>query len=354
MGGGGNTQTIQKSDPWSGQQPYLQELFRQAANYYLPSANVQAQSTQQTPIAGWGAQTSSSGPFGNTSARVSPSGFGVRPITQAVQQMQAPVSAAPSGTVGGPQYYPGQTIAAIDPRTAEGLDYATYVARNNLMQQGGAAQGAQQTLINASNINNNPNLQAAITAATEPVIRQFTDAGGTLSQIRSNAIANGGQGNSTRQGIAEGIALDRLSQNTLGIGAQMAQQAYQTGLDATAKGLALQPNVTQAMLQPGATLDAVGQEQRVLQQQFIDDAVQRWNYNQQLPGSNLANFQQLINGGFGGTSTSAVEAGKANPALLGLGGAAMGYGLAASMPALGVTGPVGAGIGLMAALLLGS
>lgn len=350
MGGGGQTQTVQKADPWAGQQPYLRELFKQAAAYYLPGSNVGAANPQQSQ--GQWVQDPNWKP--GTAKDPREAGWGQNQAPMVWKPGVAPQASGTPGAVGGPQYFPGQTLAPIDPRTTEGLDYASYVARTSLQQQAGQAQAGQATLLNASDINNNPNLQAAISAAIDPTIRAFTDAGGTLSQIRSNAINNGGQGNSTRQGIAEGIALDRLSQNTMNIGQQMAQQAYQTGLDATAKGLALQPNVTQATLQPGATLDAIGQEQRALQQQFIDDAVQRWNYNQQLPGSNLANFQQLINGGFGGTSTSSVDAGKANPVLTGLGGAAMGYSLASSMPALGMTGPVGAGIGLMAALLLGS
>ena len=33
-GGGQNTQTVQKADPWSGQQPFLTDVFQQAQNRY--------------------------------------------------------------------------------------------------------------------------------------------------------------------------------------------------------------------------------------------------------------------------------------------------------------------------------
>lgn len=286
-GGGGGTQTIQKADPWWGQQPYLMDLF------------AQAQARQKS---------------------------------------------------GGAQYYPGSTIQAIDPATTQGLGYAEQVAQSQLPQQAQQLQGAQTNLLNAADINNNPNLQAAITAATEPTIRQFTDAGGTLSQIRSNAIGTG-QFGGTRQGIAEGIALDRLSQNTLNIGAQMAQAAYGQGLEAQARGIALAPNVTQATLQPATTLDAVGQERRALEQQFIDDAIQRWNYQQQLPDQNLARYQSLVSGGFGGQSTTDATGTRTNPVLTGLGGAAMGAYVGSVVPGVGTA--VGAGIGLLAGLFAG-
>lgn len=287
-GGGGNTQTIQKADPWSGQQGYLADLFAKAKQ---------------------------------------------------------------RNDSGGAKYFPGSTIQQIDPATHQGLQYAQNVAGGAMTQQAAQVASGQQALLGAWDVNNNPNLQNAINAAIQPTIRQFTDAGGELSQIRSAAMLNGGQGNSTRQGVAEGIALDRLQQNTLGIGAQMAQAAYGQGLEATARGVALSPTANQAFLQPGTTLDAVGQERRALEQQFIDDAVQRWNYAQQIPDANLARYQSLINGGFGGTSITDGSAPKANPVLTGLGGAAMGAYIGSTVPGIGTA--VGAGVGLLAGLFAG-
>ena len=37
-GGGGNTTTVQKADPWSGQQPYLQDVFSESQNLYNSGA----------------------------------------------------------------------------------------------------------------------------------------------------------------------------------------------------------------------------------------------------------------------------------------------------------------------------
>ena len=34
MGSGGGSTTVQKADPWEGQQPYLKDVFKQAKKFY--------------------------------------------------------------------------------------------------------------------------------------------------------------------------------------------------------------------------------------------------------------------------------------------------------------------------------
>lgn len=280
--GGGGGQTTQNTDPWVGQQPYLRDLFARAQK------NLQS---------------------------------------------------------GGPQYYPGQTLAPVDSRTNQSLDYATQLAQGQLKQNAGNATTAWNTLLGASDINNNPNLQAAITAAQAPTIRAFTDAGGPLSSIRDQ-FQGAGQFGGTRQGVAEGIAADRLQQNLLGTGAQMAQQAYLTGLDSSARGLVLSPTVQATQLSPATTLDTVGQESRTLQQQVIDDMMQRYNYNQNLPAANLQQYQNLIMGNFGGQTSTTAQPNRTTQSIgLAATGAATGMMIGGPMGAL-----VGGGLGLVAGL----
>lgn len=281
LGGGGGGQSQTNTDPWSGVQPYLKSLF------------ASAQQRQQS---------------------------------------------------GGAQYFPGQTLAPVNANTQQGLDYATSIARNQMPLTAATANNAFGTLAGASDINNNPNLNAAISAATAPAIRAFQDPNGPLSQIRG-AFTDAGQFGGTRQGLAEGVASDRLQQNVLGTGQLMAQQAYQSGLDATAKGLALAPQLTSINLAPATTLDAAGQELRGQQQQVIDDTLERYNYNQNQPDVALKNYQSLISGNFGGTS---VQTGKVNKTNQAIGMMATGASIGA------VAGPwgaaAGAGVGLLAAL----
>lgn len=290
FGGGGSGGQTQNTDPWGGQQPYLRDLFNKAK----------------------GRQESA-----------------------------------------GPRYFPTDTLAPVDPRTNQGLEYATKLAQSQLPQNAQAATAGWNTLLGASDIKNNPNLDAAIAAATAPTIRAFSDQGGPLANIRDQ-FQSSGQFGGTRQGIAEGIAADRLQQNTLGIGAQMAQQAYQTGLDSTARGLVLTPQVQGAQMAPATTLDAVGQESRTMQQQIIDDMMARFNYGENLPDAKLSQYQNLITGAFGGTTQTQGGVNKTSQAIgLAATGAGLGAYIATGTAFGGPAGAaVGAGVGLIASLFM--
>ena len=71
---------------------------------------------------------------------------------------------------------------------------------------------------------------------------------------------------------------------------------------------------------------------------YITDAMNRYNYNQQQPWQNLQNYSGIINGygGLGGTSTTTQSAPKSNPLMGAAGGA---------MAGMSIGGPWGAAIG---------
>lgn len=284
-GGGGQNTTTQKADPWSGQQPFLLDIFKQAQDRF-----------------------------------------------------NAP----------GPSYFPGSTVAGFTGDTVQAQSMARTAA-------GGQNQAAAMGMQNLSNLgaaidpNSNPFFQNAVQGAIRPVMQQFTDQGGPLAAIRSGMGASGQYG-SSRQGIAEGIATARLGQSVMDTTAQMGSAAYGQGLDAAARAAALTPGIQAAQATGATTLDAVGQQNQGMNQAFLNDSISRWNWDQQLPDAKLAQYQNLIQGTFGGNMTGTSEGAKGNPLMGGIGGAASGYALASMMPALGITGPVGAGIGLLLGL----
>lgn len=284
--GGGDTQTIQKADPWAGQQPFLLDIFKQAQ-----------------------------------------------------QRQQAP----------GPNYFPSSTVAGFTPDTmaAQGLARTASGAQAGIAGLG--TQGLQYQIGQAIDPASNPFFARAVEGAIRPVVQQFTDPGGPLAQIRSGFGA-AGQFGSSRQGIAEGVATGRLGQALLDTTAQMGSQAFGQGLEAQARGLALLPQIQSAQAAPATTLDAVGQQNQAMSQAVINDAIARWNWEQQLPDAKLAQYQNLVQGSFGGQLTGTSTGAQGNPFLGAVGGAASGYALASMMPALGITGPIGAGIGLMLGL----
>lgn len=143
-GGGTNTNTIQNADPWSGQQPYLQDVFQQAQKQYQ---------TQQ------------------------------------------------------PQYYPGQTVAQPTAATQQGqqmmLD-ASQQAQNT----SNSALGYNQFVTSGGllNPNSNPWLPAAAAGTVAPVYQQLMQS--TLPGIRNQfqgAGQMGGTRDALAQGTAIGL-----------------------------------------------------------------------------------------------------------------------------------------------------
>ena len=64
------------------------------------------------------------------------------------------------------------------------------------------------------------------------------------------------------------------------------------------------PTLNNMQMQGAAGAATAGQEQQTNNQANINDQIQRFNYNQQLPYSNLNNYMNLIQGNYGGTSTA--------------------------------------------------
>lgn len=286
--GGGGTQTVQQTaDPWPGQQPYILDVLSQGQQQYYSDV---------------------------------------------------------------PQYFPESTLAPIDPASLEAQQYALDYAHGIGAQMAGiGATGVNNLITRAGDVENDPFFQGAVNASIRPAVQQFMDVGGPLAQIRSGATAAGQYG-STRQGVAEGIALSRLNQQTLDTTSRMGEEAYGRGLEAQARGLALLPSTQQAALQPAGILSMVGEDIRGQEQDFLNEAINRWNFEQALPEAKLTQYRNIVQGGYGGESTSTSPAPKSNRLLTGLGGAATG---AAAGAALGFAGggPIGAGIGLLIGLL---
>lgn len=273
-----STQTVQTADPWSGQQPYLTDVFQQA----------QAQYNQP-----------------------------------------------------GPYYYPGDTVAPFTgaEQTAQQniADYADLGARY-LANQGLETQGFM--LGDVLRADSNPYMQdyaaAAIAPAWDALLRQG------LPNVQSGAVANGQYGGS-RQGVAEGIALGDAMRGSLDTTAKMYGSMYGQNLDAMQKALALQPQMLQTGAMPDTMLAGVGQQQREMSQAMMDDAVARWEFEQGLPSSKLAQYSSAIQGSYGGSSTSETsgETGGAGTAGRVAGGVMSGLGTYGMMSNAGLWGGAG-------------
>jgi hypothetical protein len=200
--------------------------------------------------------------------------------------------------------YPGSKVAGLSNDTLVAQQVARANAGGAQQAVGQLSQGINYGLNGAMDVGNNKYLQDAIQAATRQNNQNFSDAGGTLSQIRTGAESAGQYGGS-RQGIAEGLAASRLAQTNADTTATMMSDAYNQGQNTFSKTLAAIPSSMEAYSAPSSVLSAVGAQNENYQQQLNDynAASQLWNLNSQW--TPLQNYANIVFGGTGnGTTTN--------------------------------------------------
>lgn len=249
----------------------------------------------------------------------------------------------------GPQWYNGQTVAGFTPeQTAaqQGMSSWATGAGSDFARK--LFESAAFNLGPGMDVGSNPYLQNAIATATRPIYQGLTDAGGPLQAARAQAVASGQYGGS-RQGIAEGLATARATEQAGNVGAQMTNSAYQQALQQQLSTLLNGGNIMSAMMQPNAALATVGAEKQNFAQALIDNLMQKWNFEQNLPSMMLQNYSSLVGGNYGGTSIGTVPTGRSGGATGALGGAMSGAALGSLVPGIGagVGAAVGGLIGLM-------
>lgn len=245
----GQNTTIQKSDPWSGVQPYL---------------------------------------IGSG---------GIYPEAQKLFQ------------AGGPKTYPGQTYADFTPTQLQAQDLSIQRALNGSPVTNAAQTNITDTL-NGNYLYGGPGFDAALNAASNRII----------PQVNSSFEANGRYGsglNQVAQTQALGDSFASLYNNERG-------RQMQAGLQA--------PGLANTDLTNLNLLSQVGAQQQGQNQNAINDIMNRYNYAQQLPYSNLQNYASLIVPGAGlGRSQSATSPFYRNRTAGALGGAASGAALGAAL-----------------------
>jgi hypothetical protein len=259
---------------------------------------------------------------------------------QAVRQLAGNIY---TNNVGRLSPYPG--AAPIGPSAETQL--AQSLALDGGATQQGIAQGANtalQTAFAAPDVANNPHLQAAIQSGMRRLQDQTYNAGGVMSQIRSQA-GQVGQVGSSRQGVAEGLAAQGLQQASGDLNAKMMMEAYGQGLDTSIRGLALAPQVQGTQMAQAQTVGAVGQqkEQYAMDQANYGTDQKLWDMN--APWQNLGNYANLVYGNPaavlpGQTNDPKMSSSQRNATMLGTGvgayfggsaGAALGGSLAGAL-----------------------
>jgi hypothetical protein len=218
---------------------------------------------------------------------------------------------------GGPQFFPGSTVAGFTPQEEAGHTAIAGAAGQMADTFTNSVAPAIQTGLGAIDVANNPYVKAAAEAAIRPVTENLQQ--NILPSIRNAAVGTGNQG-STRQGIAEGLAIKGANQTAADTTASMYSNAYNSGLSSLGNTLSMIPSLQEASLQPGQTITGLGEQQRALEQANLNEQIARWQYEQALPYQNLTEFANLARGQYGGTGTSEVTStgGDSATSILGL------------------------------------
>ncbi len=254
-GGGGSTNTIQKSDPWSGAQPYLTggaattQLKPGVTPTYSPGGYWGSTPTLNNPASDYVTTPGAQGIFPAAAAQYASNGWN--------PQMQA-ANTAQQGTIQERANQPASAYNLGQQTLNGGFDPNIQRVGNISGPQGITAQGVNPTAAMASLGAANPTAatqQLLSGQVNDPYLAQQAQAITNLSNknLQQNVLPGLGQGaelagqyGGTRQGIAEGVAagnaqtgLDSSIANLYGNAYQQAQQnMYGTANNMSGLGLA--------------------------------------------------------------------------------------------------------------------
>lgn len=200
-----------------------------------------------------------------------------------------------------PNYFPESTVVGFSPET----EMALTGMRDEALDPNSMTSQAQD-IVQQNLAGTNPLLNAAFQPAIDRVSSQFAKAGRYGSGANQAAMTSA-----------------------------LAPIAYQAQQDALAQA-------PQAALMDERLLTGVGEAREGLAQAELQDQVNRFNFEQNIPTQNLKDYMALVSGGTVGSST--VEPVYRNPASSALGGALGGAQLAKGAGLNPMLGAVGGGL----------
>jgi hypothetical protein len=233
----------------------------------------------------------------------------------------------------GPNYYPGQTYVGPSGSTQAGLQAAqTRALQGNPLLP--AAQ--QQTLANIQGayLGGNPFFQGAFDPAARAAQQSYFDAMGGIG----STFAQAGRYGSGAMGNVQDRATGQFAQALTDTAGKLAYQNYDAERARQMAAMGAAPEMAGADYQDIQRLLTVGQAQEGYQQMALEDAINRFNYEQNLPSAKL---QQFLNAAYGSpqggitTQTIPQQQMYSNTGANVLGGALGGYALGGGAGAVG-------------------
>lgn len=296
--GGGNTTTVQKADPWSGQQPYLKDIFGNAESIYNWQMN---QPLYQ----------------GDFTASASP-------------EQRAAASNVMNWNAGAGTQAANQSLAYGLGNAQQGMNNA--YTSGNMLGNMATQNSTGQNIANAGRYANNPYMDQMVNAATTDARRNLTE--NVLPSIDREA-AGSGNSLSSRAGIASGIAERGFQDTVANTSAQLRGDAWSQGLQAsqndanqrlqaaqslgnlgmsqTQAGLSGMQNASGINAQNAQAGMQAAQLQNAQDQALLDNSLARYDYQMYAPSDYLNAYYGVVGGNSWGGSNRTTQSQPSNP-----------------------------------------
>ena len=291
MGGGGkggssSSTTTQKVEPWSGQKPYLYDIYGTAQHLFQ------------------------NGSFA-------------------------------------PEYYPGNTVAPMDDATKQALALQEERALGGNAGMTAAQNQLAQTM-SGDYLNKNPFMQSEGNPELDAMVQRAIGQAnaGTAGNYASAGRYGSGAFNAAANDAAGNIASSMYGQ-AYDNDQNRKLSAWNNERNNQIKGMMFAPQLAAADYQDLAALSEVGTARENSAQELINADVDKYNYDANQPASNLQGYANLIYGsgspGMSGSSSS--SGGRNNPLGGALSGGLAGGGLGYLLGQGSTGGLIGAGLG---------
>lgn len=290
----GTTTSTQNTTPWGPQQPYLEDIFSNAQGLYQGAPPQYYPGTTYAPET-WPQQ---SGLDWMVSAATSGSQYPWEALDTSQRLMSGEyLNANPALGLFGD--FAGNNAAdTADSNSAlEAYARGDYLSQDNpytddLVKSitSRVLPGIQSQFIQGGMLSSPEAARAStegVGAAVAPELFKRQQQEEENQMAAANALANR---------YMQGRGLQQQAAGGLG-------QTYAGGVDDIIQGLQLSPQTYQQLFAPGQAVFGTGSAQQQLDQQQINDAVARWNFEQSQPWDLLNQYIGQVTGNYGGTTT---------------------------------------------------
>lgn len=182
----------------------------------------------------------------------------------------------------GPKYYEGSTVAGFSPEQEMAFGLGTQRALNG-SQDINNARGYTNDVLKGKYLNSDPYSDQVFQNVQQKV----------MPAVNSQFMGSGRYGSD--------MHADTQTRALTEAYAPYASQQYQSGLDRMNWAAGMAPTWAANDYMDLGALEAIGQQRQQLGQSELNDAVNRWDYYNQLPYNKLGQFLNNIGGNYGGT-----------------------------------------------------